>query len=131
MQQPATTARRAFVVHVENSRSLRPVFIVRPDQYEAALARHPDVARVVRTTWGYDGENFEASAKEADALITYRFPRDNLRERAPHLQWIQVLGAGVDYLLPLDWVPEGVQLTTNCGAHVPKAAQSAPVYCEP
>jgi phosphoglycerate dehydrogenase-like enzyme len=41
------------------------------------------------------------------------------------LKWIQVLGAGVDYLLPLDWVPEGLQLTTNFGAHVPKASQSA------
>src|SRR6202022_4113469 len=24
-----------------------------------------------------------------------------------------------------DWVPKGLVLTTNCGAHVPKAAQSA------
>jgi hypothetical protein len=47
---------RPFVVHVENARSLMPVFIVRPDQYEAALKRHPDVARVVKTTFGYDAE---------------------------------------------------------------------------
>jgi phosphoglycerate dehydrogenase-like enzyme len=116
---------RPFVVHVENARSLMPVFIVRPDQYEAALKRHPDVARVVRTTFGYDAETFHDKIGEVDALITYRFPRENLGAKAPHLKWIQVLGAGVDYLLPLDWVPEGVTLTTNCGAHVPKAAQSA------
>ena len=116
---------RPFVVHVENSRSLKPVFIVHQDQYEAALARHPDVARAVRTTWGYDAENYDASMQEADALVSYRFPRDNLRQRAPHLKWIQVLGAGVDYMLPLDWVPAGLKLTTNWGAHVPKASQSA------
>lgn len=106
---------RPFVVHVENSRSLKQVFIVHQDQYEAALARHPDVARVVKTTWGYDAENYDESMKEADALVSYRFARDNLRRRAPHLKWIQVLGAGVDYMLPLDWVPAGLMLTTNWG----------------
>jgi phosphoglycerate dehydrogenase-like enzyme len=116
---------RPFVVHVENARSLMPVFIVRPDQYEAALERHPDVARVVKSTIGYDAELYHDKIGEVDALITYRFPRENLAQKAPHLKWIQILGAGVDYLLPLDWVPEGVTLTTNCGAHVPKAAQSA------
>jgi phosphoglycerate dehydrogenase-like enzyme len=74
---------------------------------------------------GFDTENYDESMKEADALISYRFPRDNLRQRAPHLKWIQVLGAGVDYMLPLDWVPDDLMLTTNFGAHVPKASQSA------
>ena len=114
-----------FVVHIENSRSMKPVFTVYPEQYAAALKRHPDVARVVKTTLGYDAENYDASMKEADALISYKFPRDNLRKRAPNLKWIQVLGAGVDYMLPLDWVPKDLMLTTNWGAHVPKAAQSA------
>ena len=31
----------------------------------------------------------------------------------------------MDYLLPLDWVPEGVTMLTNSGAHVPKSSQSA------
>lgn len=121
----AFSEKRPFVVHVENSKSLMPVFIVRPDQYEAALKRHSDVAKLVRTTMGYDGENYAESMREADAMIGYRFPRERLTETAPHLKWIQVLGAGVDYLLPLDWVPQDLKLTNNCGAHVPKAAQSA------
>ena len=114
-----------FTVHIENSRSLKPVFIVHEDEYAAALTRHPDVARAITTTGGYDAENFDASMKNADAMVSYRFPRDKLRERAPRLKWIQVLGAGVDYMLPLDWVPAGLTLTTNWGAHVPKASQSA------
>jgi phosphoglycerate dehydrogenase-like enzyme len=114
-----------FVVHVENARVMKPVFTVYPEQYEAALKRHKDVARVVKTTMGFDAENYDESMQHADALISYKFPRDNLRERAPRLKWIQVLGAGVDYMLPLDWVPKDLMLTTNWGAHVPKAAQSA------
>jgi len=75
-----------FVVHIENSRSMKPVFTVFPEQYAAALKRHPDVARVVKTTLGYDAENYDASMQEADALISYKFPRDRLRERAPKLK---------------------------------------------
>ena len=114
-----------FVVHVENARIMKPVFTVYPEQYEAALKRHKDVARVVKTTMGFDAENYDESMQNADALISYKFPRDRLRERAPRLKWIQVLGAGVDYMLPLDWVPADLKLTTNWGAHVPKASQSA------
>lgn len=119
------TAANPLVIHVENARSLMPVFIVRPDQYEHALERHPDVASRVRTTWGFDQENYKAHARDADAMITYRFPRETLATDAPDLKLLQILGAGVDYLLPLDWVPRNVTLLTNSGAHVPKAAQSA------
>lgn len=117
--------RRPFHVHVENASTLMPVFIVRPDQYEQALARHPDVAERVRTTWGNDQDVYAREAKTADAMITYRFPHKTLAQDAPNLKLLQILGAGVDYLLPLDWVPGGVTVLTNSGAHVPKAAQSA------
>jgi phosphoglycerate dehydrogenase-like enzyme len=101
------------------------VFIVRPDQYDKALGRHEDVAARIRTTWGFDQENYSEHAATADAIITYRFPKDSLATDAPRLKLLQILGAGVDYLLPLDWVPHGVTVLTNSGAHVPKAAQSA------
>ncbi|HVO90393.1 MAG TPA: D-2-hydroxyacid dehydrogenase [Casimicrobiaceae bacterium] len=127
--QGGTTGSRGsdqlFHVHVENARSLMPVFIVRPDQYDKALARHPDVASRIRTTWGFDLESYPEHARTADAMITYRFPHKSLGSDAPRLKLLQILGAGVDYLLPLDWVPSGVTMLTNSGAHVPKAAQSA------
>ena len=112
-------------VHVENARTLMPVFIVRPDQYEQALQRHPDVAARIRTSWGWDQDIYAQEARTADAMITYRFPHQRLKADAPGLKLLQILGAGVDYLLPLDWVPPGVTVLTNSGAHVPKAAQSA------
>lgn len=112
-------------IHIENSDSLMPVFIVRRDQYEEALTRYPDVAPRVRTTWGSDQKNYAKEVGSAQAMITYRFPRETLATDAPNLKLLQILGAGVDYLLPLDWVPAGVTLLTNSGAHVPKAAQSA------
>jgi phosphoglycerate dehydrogenase-like enzyme len=112
-------------VHVENARTLMPVFIVRPDQYDQALQRHPDIAARIRTTWGWDQDIYAQEARTADAMITYRFPHQRLQSDAPNLKLLQILGAGVDYLLPLDWIPTGVTVLTNSGAHVPKAAQSA------
>lgn len=111
-------------VHIENSRSLMPVFQVHREQYDSVLARYPDVASRIRTTWGCDQDNYGENAKTAEAMITYRFPKDSLKADAPNLKLLQILGAGVDYLLPLDWVPQGVTMLTNSGAHVPKAAQS-------
>jgi phosphoglycerate dehydrogenase-like enzyme len=117
-------AQPSLHVHVENARSMMPVFQVRPDQYEGVLARHPDVAARIRTTWGWDQDVWKKEARTAQAIITYRFPKETLREDAPNLRLLQILGAGVDYLLPLDWLPPGVKMLTNSGAHVPKAAQS-------
>lgn len=112
-------------IHIENASTLMPVFIVRPDQYARALERHPDVASRIRTTWGTDQDVYAREARTAEAMITYRFPHQTLATDAPNLRLLQILGAGVDYLLPLDWVPQGVTVLTNSGAHVPKAAQSA------
>lgn len=121
---PRFSAARPFRVHIENETRLMPVFTVYPEQYRKALDRHADIAPLIRTTWGQDGETFQKDIEDADALIGYRFPREQLAERAPRLRFVQVLGAGVDFMLPLDWVPAGLTLTTNCGAHVPKASQS-------
>jgi phosphoglycerate dehydrogenase-like enzyme len=111
-------------IHVENSRAMMPVFQVRREQYEAALARHPDVAARITTTWGWDQDTWKKEAATAEAIVTYRFPKDQLGRDAPKLKLLQILGAGVDYLLPLDWLPSGVTVLTNSGAHVPKASQS-------
>nr|HMN82278.1 hypothetical protein [Burkholderiaceae bacterium] len=111
------SASRPLRVHIENSRALQPVFIVQPHQLDAALARHADLAPRVRITIGFDGENYEDLIRDADALIGYRFAWQALRRQAPALKWIQVLGAGVDYMAPFDWLPPGIVLTTNSGAH--------------
>lgn len=113
-----------FHIHIENASTLMPVFIVRPDQYEKVLARFPDVAEKIHTTWGIDQNNYATNISTADAMITYRFPKETLAVDAKSLKLLQILGAGVDYLLPLNWVPPGVTVLTNSGAHVPKAAQS-------
>ncbi|MEI6183615.1 MAG: hypothetical protein WCP25_09970, partial [Polynucleobacter sp.] len=75
-----------FHVHIENASTLMPVFIVRPDQYEKVLEKYPDVAEKIHTTWGVDQSNYAASIPTADAMITYRFPKETLSEDGKSLK---------------------------------------------
>lgn len=86
---------------------------------DAAIARHPGL-RALKVTIGWDADILGEALRTADYLISSCPPRDNLRNRAPRLQWIQTTGAGVDHLLPLDWLPPEIILTNNSGPHGPK-----------
>ena len=60
-----------------------------------------------------------------DVLLEPEFPRMDLAKRAPRLRWIHIIGAGIEPLLPLDWMPSGMVLTNNSGVHVEKTRGSA------
>lgn len=115
---------RKFHVHFEsNSRKVRQ-FQVHESDVKAACRRHPELARQLRITVGFDGEMLVEALKTADFLLDSEPPRENLRALAPRLTWIQTTGAGIDALLPLDWLPAGITLTNNSGAHADKAQDS-------
>jgi phosphoglycerate dehydrogenase-like enzyme len=99
------------------------VFQMTPERYEAAANRHPDVAGRVLSSIATDFDDFETRIRGVDVLVGWRFPKENLAERAPRLKWIHIWGAGVEHLLPLDWLPRGVALTNNSGVHAPKAGE--------
>lgn len=110
-------------VHIENARRSSRVFEITPDIYAAAAARHPAVAARVDPSFGYDLEDFDSAMRTAEVLIGWKFPREDLQRRAPRLRWIHLKGAGVEHLLPLDWLPAGLVLTNNKGVHAPKAGE--------
>jgi phosphoglycerate dehydrogenase-like enzyme len=110
-------------VHIENTPTSAPVFRVTPEMFAAAAARHPDLANRVRVSIGDDLASFDAAMATAEVLIGWRFPRENLRARAPLLRWIHLKGAGMEHLLPLDWMPADLVLTTNSGVHAQKAGE--------
>ena len=47
-----------------------------------------------------------------------------LRQIAPRLRWIHIIGAGIEPLLPLDWLGDGLMLTNNSGVHFDKMRES-------
>jgi phosphoglycerate dehydrogenase-like enzyme len=113
-----------FHVHFESSSARGRQSRVEPENVESACRRHPALARRLKITIGFDGKDLAAAMQTADFMVNSNPPRENLRALAPRLSWIQTTGAGIDGLLPLDWLPEGIVLTNNSGAHASKAQDS-------
>jgi phosphoglycerate dehydrogenase-like enzyme len=118
-------APRKLRLHIENVSTMAPVFRIQPEQYAAAAARHRRLAARVETTIGWDLRDFDEAMQTAEVLVGWRFPREDLARRAPRLRWIHMTGAGIEHVMPCDWVPRGVVLTTNSGVHAPKAGEFA------
>jgi phosphoglycerate dehydrogenase-like enzyme len=60
-----------------------------------------------------------------DVIRDSRFPIADLPNAAPRLRWIHIIGAGIEPLLPLDWLPRGMVLTNNSGIHAEKIREGA------
>jgi glyoxylate/hydroxypyruvate reductase A len=109
-------------MHVENSRHLGPVFEANKSRVTEAIGRFPGLRERLRITIGYDGETFAKHMKTADMLFSWNFDTTVIAKGgAPRLKWVHAHGAGVNHLLPLDWLPENVTLTNSRGIHGEKA----------
>ena len=108
---------RRIRLHIKNNRAGEEIFRTTPARLDAALARRPEAAALIEPIIDWDLDNFDRSMGTADALLAWDLPTADLRARAPNLKWIHVIGAGVNHLAPLDWLPAGVTLTNNSGVH--------------
>ena len=119
------TSRNAILhLHLESFRKRPALFHLTEEHWRDAARRHPALAKRLRVTIGWDGDIIGEALKTADLMINSNPPRENLRKRAPRLRWIQTTGAGIDGLLPFDWLPGDIALTNNRWAHGPKAEDS-------
>lgn len=114
------------LIHFEDGSTRPEVFRITPARVAAARKRSKD-GSLVGISHGTDFEGFERWIGKASGLVTSsamlldkRFPLRSLDKEAPQLQWIHVIGAGVEGLMPLDWIHAGVKLTNNSGVHVKK-----------
>ncbi len=120
-------------VHVKNNRWAagsfpntpegEEVFSITEARYLEELARHPSLKHELTQFIDWDTDNFVSSMADADVLLTWNLPTENLAKVAPQLKWIHIIGAGVEHLLPMDWMPPGVTLTNNKGVHSAKAGE--------
>lgn len=94
-----------------------------PSRYRDAGERRPEVAALVDARIDFDLDNFDESMATAHALVTWDLPTGRLTDRAPNLRWIHIIGAGIEHLQPLDWLPANVTITNNRGIHAEKAGQ--------
>lgn len=112
-------------IHFENLHSMSEAYWITQERYDAAAGRQPSIARHIDASIGWDLEGLEEAVAAADVLVGWRFPLGEFESRAPNVRWIHLIGAGVDHVMPLSWLPDGVILTNNKGVHEPKAAEFA------
>jgi phosphoglycerate dehydrogenase-like enzyme len=62
--------------------------------------------------------------RSAHVVVGFDIPTRRVGELAD-LRWIHMVSAGVNHLLPLDWLPPGVVLTNSSGVHSELAGQYA------
>jgi len=117
-------------LHFETRANKPSVFHMTPDLVRAA-ARRAKAGRGVTWTVGEDLRDLSwlATAKGLvtgnDIIVDPAFPKAKLADAAPKLRWIHIIGAGIEPLLPLDWLPEQVTLTNNSGVHAEKTGEFA------
>ncbi len=117
-------AAKKLRLHIENTRKKNPIFHTLPAHWAAACKRHKALARRIgEVSFSWDGDVLESALTNATLLIGVPAQRDKLAARAPQLKWLHSTSAGVDGVLPLDWLPRGVSFTNNSGAHGRKAEQ--------
>ncbi|MFF1832486.1 D-2-hydroxyacid dehydrogenase [Paenarthrobacter sp. NPDC058040] len=116
---------RRIKVHMENVGSLREVYDITPERVKTALEPYGDLADHLDIRIGTDSD-FDEILQDTEvlygSLMGRELPRD-LLAKAPNLKWVNYIGAGIDHLLPLNWLPEGAVLTKSSGAHMPIAAE--------
>ncbi|WP_170763063.1 D-2-hydroxyacid dehydrogenase [Ruegeria lacuscaerulensis] len=123
----------AVKVHVKNNRWAEgsfpntpegeEVFTITGERFATAQARHPDVVGKLNPFIDWDTDNWQSSMAEAEVLLTWNLPTEDLAKVAPNLKWIHCIGAGVEHMLPMDWLPDSVTLTNNKGVHAAKAGE--------
>ena len=110
-------------VHIKTSPDSEAVFRITSELFEQAVARHPALADRVLVSFNAGLDGFADAMADADVLVTWNLPREDVAGYAPRLKWIHVIGAGIEHLRPLDWLPPGVALINNKGVHAPKAGE--------
>jgi len=99
------------------------VFTITNDHFEKALEKFPQIKKKVEIFIDWDEDNFNSSMSNSDILIAWNFPASNLKKISPNLKWIHCISSGINHLIPLDWMHEGLKLTNNSGIHSKKAGE--------
>ena len=98
-------------------------FTITKEHLNQALKNFPDIKEKVEIFVDWDEDNFKTSMTDSDILLAWGFPTTNLKKVAPNLKWIHIISAGVEHLLPLDWMFDGLVLTNSSGVHAKKSGE--------
>ena len=112
-----------FKIHIKNNRwkegsfpntpEGEKVFTITKERFQETLVNFSDLKNQIEVFIDWDEDNFKTSIATTDILLTWNLPTLNLDKVAPNLKWIHCIGAGVEHLLPINWLPNEVVLTNN------------------
>jgi phosphoglycerate dehydrogenase-like enzyme len=99
------------------------VFTITKDHFDKALEKRYELKEKVEIFIDWDEDNFDSSISKSDILISWDFPTSKIKKISPNLKWVHCISAGIEHLLPLNWMPEQLILTNNGGVHSKKAGE--------
>jgi len=98
-------------------------FTITSVHFDKAFEKFPGLKEKVDIFFDWDEDNFNLSMSNSNILLAWNFTTSNLKKISPNLKWIHCISAGIDHLIPLDWMHEGLVLTNNSGIHSKKAGE--------
>ncbi|SFU89439.1 Phosphoglycerate dehydrogenase [Polaromonas sp. YR568] len=107
-------------VYIENNRARDLAYYVTEDAVRRALS---DVVELSLVVDRYRGEVDAAALSQCDLLIGAAFEIDAVRTYGKNLRLVHSTSAGVEALLPLNWLPAACLLTNSSGVHTDKAGE--------
>ena len=99
------------------------VFTITAEKFQLACQKYPSIAEKIEVFIDWDLDHFKTSMQTADVLVTWDLPTADLANVAPQLRWIHIIGAGVEHLCPMTWLPEQVTVVNNRGTHAAKGGE--------
>ena len=106
-----------------NTPESEKVFTITEKHFKKALENFQELKNRIELFIDWDEDNFNKSMATSDVLLTWNFPTSNLKKVSPNLKWIHCISAGVEHLLPLNWMFNGLVLTNNSGVHSNKVGE--------
>ncbi len=73
-----------------------PVFTITRERFDLAARDYPELAGGLDVFVDWDTDHWQESMRDAEILLTWNLPTQNLAQVAPKLKWIHCIGAGVE-----------------------------------
>ena len=99
------------------------VFTITAEKFQVACEKYPQIADQIEVFIDWDLDNFQTSMETTDVLVTWDLPTADLATIAPKLRWIHIIGAGVEHLWPMTWLPQRITVVNNRGTHAAKGGE--------
>ena len=111
-------------IHLQSQANSTSNFPLDAAVWEAAAARAPDIGTGHEVSFGNSDLAFHEAAADFEVLVAQTHALAKLLPfQAPNLRMVFCTSAGLDRLMPLDWLPPGVPILNNRGTHAAKAGE--------